>query len=508
MSIQLVNPATNETLNYYPTTTFLHNGSSIPSTINTDDGVIYLEHSGNTYVLEDYMGGHPINVRRFGLNNGTDDRGYTSAAIIKGIKLAKKYNYRSLYIPNGDYDIAETVNIDVAPNTTIKIEGNLNVKDSFTGNAIVIGTHGPAITQPTKDSLVGLNIQGLNCSKKNYNDSDSTGIVIMNVIASTIEIKRVTGFKIGTLLYSDNGRGGGISYNTFFLNYFHDNEINLKFEKNDVQGYINENTFYGGTFNHSTIFPKVKTFHILMDDKQINLHPYNNNRFLYPSFEDNDPVNATAAKITGESNTIVGPRMENPNNPLYTIKFDEHSKRCQVISKGFGLYKGSIEDLGDENSYETNSGNLLTTNSANPVLTLRNQASSAFTLYSGLDVSNNEVFFVTGEGKGFYGSSLYAEKGFRWATSDGSKEDRGLFYGNGSPTVAANPGSIYINNDGGNKMLWVKTDSGSSAGWKSIGTQADALTAPEPSSSATAQDVWLRLKDLEDKLKAAGLLSS
>ncbi|SIQ95148.1 hypothetical protein [Chryseobacterium sp. RU33C] len=505
MSIQIVNPATNETLNYFPTATFLHNNSPISSTINNEDGVIYLEHSGNTYVLEDYMGGHPINVRRFGLNA---DRGYTSTAINKGIKLAKKYNYKSLYIPNGDYDITETVNIDVAPDTTIKIEGNLNVKESFTGNAIVIGTHGPAINQPVEDSLAGLNIQGLNCSKKIYNDSDSTGIVIMNVIASTIEIKRVTGFKIGTLIYSDNGRGGGTSYNTFFINYFHDNKINLKFEKNDVQGYINENTFYGGTFNHSTSFPKVKTFHILMEDKQINLHPYNNNRFLYPSFEDNDPDNATAAQITGESNTIVGPRMENPQDPFYAIIFDKYSKRCQVISKGFGLYKSSVENNGEENSYETNSGNLLTTNSVNPVLTLQNQASSSYELYSGLDASGNKVFFVNGEGKGFYGNSVYAEQGFRWATSDGSKNDRGLFNGNGAPSIAANPGSIYINNDGGNKMLWIKTASGSSSGWKLIGTQADALTAAEPSPSATAQDVWVRLKNLEDNLKAAGLLSS
>lgn len=508
MSIQLVNPATNETLNYYPTTTFLHNGSSIPSTINTDDGVIYLEHSGNTYVLEDFMGGNPINVRRFGLNT---DRGYTSAAINKGIELAWKYHYKSIYIPTGDYNISETIKIDVRNYTTIRIDGNLNVNNSLIDTAIFVG---PTLhdkespVPPVEDSLVGLNIQGL-FLKKTYNPSDTTvGIKINNVVASSIDIKKVYGFDVGVLLYSDKDNGGGISYNVFQLNHLHDNKISIKFEKADAQGYINENTFYGGTFNHSSYFPKIKTYHLLMEHNKNNHHPYNNNRFLYPSFEDNDPVNATAAMITGESNTIVGPRMENSGNPIYPIIFDKYSKRCQVISKGFGLYKTSVEDFGDENSYETNSGNLLTTNSANPVLTLRNQASSAFTLYRGLDVSNNEVFSVTGEGKGFYGSSLYTEKGFRWATSDGSKEDRGLFYGNGSPTVAANPGSIYINNDGGNKMLWVKTASGSSSGWKPIGTQADALTVPEPSPSATAQDVWLRLKDLEDKLKAAGLLSS
>ena len=507
MSIQLVNPATNEMLNYYPTTTFLHNNNlPIPSNINNDDGVIYLEHSGSTYVLEDFMGGHPINVRRFGIDN--NDKGYTSAAINKAIKLSKKYNYQSLYVPSGDYNITETVAIDVINNTTIKIDGNLNVKDDFTGTAIIIGTHGPDKDQPKQDSLAGLNIQGLNCSKKNYLDLDSVGIKIMNVIASTIEIKRVVGFKIGTLLYSDNGRGGGISYNSFFLNFFHENKINLKFEKAAGDGYINENIFYGGTFNHSTDFPNIETYHILMENNTQNKNPYNNNRFFYPSFEDNNPDKAIAAKISGESNTIVGPRMENPANPKYEICFDADSKRCQVISKGFGLYKGSVNNLGSENSYETNSGNLLTTNSENPVLTLQNRASSEFILYNGLDSSGKEVFSVNGEGKGFYSNSVYAEKGFRWTTSDGSKNDRGLFSGSGDPSISANPGSIYINNNGGDKMLWVKTTGSSSTGWKLIGTQAAPLTAPIPTTPVTAQDVWNRLHDLEEKLKAAGLLSS
>lgn len=510
MSIQLVNPATNEMLNYYPTTTFLHNGSAIPSNINDDDGVIYLKYSGITYVLEDFMGGHPINVRRFGIDS--IDKGYTSAAINKGIELARIYDYKSIYIPSGDYNISETIKIDVKNYTTIRIDGNLKVSSSLIGNAIFIG---PTLhtkenpVPPIENSLVGLNIQGLNCDKGTYDASDNTiGVKINNIIASSIEIKRVYGFDIGVLLYSDKGNGGGISYNTFQLNHLHDNKISIKFEKADNDGYINENIFYGGTFNHSTAFPKIETYHILMENNVQNKNPYNNNRFFYPSFEDNDPENATAAKISGESNTIVGPRMENPANPEYQIIFDTDSKRCQVISKGFGLYKSSVKNLGSENSYETNSGNLLTTNSENPVLTLQNQASSAFTLYNGLDTSGNTVFSVNGEGKGFYGNSVYAEKGFRWTTSDGSKNDRGLFSGSGDPSISANQGSIYINNNGGDKMLWVKTTGSSSTGWKLIGTQAAPLAAPIPPTPVTAEDVWKRLYDLEEKLKAAGLLSS
>ncbi|WP_143754077.1 hypothetical protein [Chryseobacterium sp. 52] len=501
MPIQILNPATDETLNYFPVTNFLHDNQPITSSGIINDGVLYIEQSGLFYVLEDFMGGNPINARRFGASNSLGDRGYTSTAINKAINLAKNYNYKSLYIPSGNYDISETINIDVTDDTIIKIDGQLILNSEFAGIGIIVGQ--------SNKYLSGLNIQGLNCSvEKDY--SDPIGIKIMNIIFSTIEIKRITGFNIGALLYSDS-ENGGISYNSFYLNYLHNNTTNLKFEKADTAGYINENIFYGGSFNHTSEFPKKQTYHIHMLHNPENSNPYNNNRFFYPSFEDNDKDYAVAAIITGDSNTIVNPRMENPKNSQYQIVLDEHSIRCQILSKGFVLNENSIDDKGKENSYETNTGSFLRTNSTNPVLTLQNGASSSLKLYSGLDASTpnpNEVFFVTGEGKGYYSHSIYVEQGIRWVSSDGSRNDRGLFSGTGDPTVTANPGSLYVNNNGGDIMLWVKTSGGSSAGWKPIGTQAAPLTAPVPPSPVNAQDVWARLEDLENKLKASGLLSS
>lgn len=505
MPIQLLNPATQETLNYFPTNNFLHNNTQILNTINITDGVIYLEHSGNYYVMEDFMGGNPINARRFG--TGTD-RGYSSLAINKAIKLTKEYNCKSLYVPSGDYKISETIIIDVSDDTTIIIDGQLMTVPDFTGTEGIVIQRLPF--ESIKNSMSGLNIKGLNCSAEKKDYSDPIGIKIADVIFSTIEIKRVTGFGIGTLLYSDNGNGG-ISYNSFYLNYFHNNTTNLKFEKADKSGYINENIFYGGSFNHTEDFPDGITYNIYMQHNSKNSNPYNNNRFFYPSFEDNHASKAFAAYISGDSNTIVGPRMENPKNSQYKIILSEYSIKCQILDKGFVLNENSIQDDGIENSYETNTGSFLRTNSANPVLTLQNGASSSLKLYSGLDASTptpNEVFFVTGEGKGYYSHSIYIEQGIRWVTSDGSRNDRGLFSGSGDPTVNANPGSLYVNNNGGNAMLWVKTSGGGSAGWKPVGTQAAPLTVPVPPSPVNAQDVWARLEDLENKLKAAGLLSS
>lgn len=509
MSIQILNPATDELLNYSPITNFLHNNQIITSADIVNDQVLYLEQSGIFYVMEDFMGGNHINVRRFGINNSLSDRGYTSAAIQKALNLAKKYNYKSLYIPSGEYTISQTITIDVTDNTTIKIDGQLQTTPEFEGTGIIIGTP-YNITDP-HNSLSGLSIQGLNCSSRKPDNSNPTGvgIKIMNVIFSNIEIKRATGYGVGTLLYSDNPNGG-ISYNSFQLNYLHNNVINLKFEKANSDGYINENIFYGGSFNHTNDFLDTETFNIYMEYNPNNFNPYNNNRFFYPSFEDVHANKAFAAYITGDSNTIVNPRMENPNNNQYKIILSEYSIKCQVLSKGFVLNENSIENLGSENSYETNTGNILRTNSANPVLTLQNQASSTFKLYSGLDSSNpsNEVFFVTGEGNGYYRSSVYAEQGFRWSTSDGSRNDRGFFSGSGDPSINANPGSLYVNNNGSAKMLWVKTSGGGTTGWKLIGTQAEPLTAPIPPSPVNAQDVWTRLEDLENKLKASGLLSN
>src|SRR6185503_3685842 len=62
-----------------------------------------------------------------------------------------------------------------------------------------------------------------------------------------------------------------------------------------------------------------------------------------------------------------------------------------------------------------------------------------------------EVFSVGADGTTFSATSAYSRNGPRWQTVDGTRADRGLYNGTGTPlgTLAAQPGSIYADVAGG-----------------------------------------------------------
>ena len=474
-AIQILDPNTNEWFSFEPVTTW-YDGT--PMTPAKADGGIYIEYpaSSGNYYKRVYTG--PVNIKWFDVTGNNDP--LDDAKIQKFIDTCNILKVKSLYIPEGKYLISSTKTFDFGFNLSSDIgvrelicEGEF-ISNVSSGTAIVIGSS-------------SLNISNLKCtglaitSTGNPPTPGVTGIEIKDVVSSFIEIKKVYGFETGIKLKSDFGNGG-ISYNQFYLNYLHDNTINLNFTASGA-GYINENIFYGGSFNHTSGFPNIPTYNVKMDSGSINL--FNNNRFICPSFEDNNATQAIAASITGVGNTIINPRMENPNNDNYKIIFDSNSYRCNLIGKGFGVKLASIQDDGNENSYETNTGTFLRTDTPYPenykdyaVLTLQNATSSNNKTYRSLDATGNEVFNVNGLGMGYYSHSVYTNSGFRWATSDGNFNDRGLFFGNGDPTINPLAGSIYFNNTVGlnERTLWIKTDH-TSTGWKAVTPYMKSLQA-------------------------------
>ena len=99
---------------------------------------------------------------------------------------------------------------------------------------------------------------------------------------------------------------------------------------------------------------------------------------------------------------------------------------------------------------------------------MKSTASSNACLYGTIDTGDNLTFGVLGNGFVWSNSRIYAESGFRWSTSSGTANDRGLFTGSGSPesAVTANPGSIYLDTGGGaSTTLYVKESGGGNTGW-------------------------------------------
>lgn len=397
-----------------------------------------------------------VSVKDFGaVGDGvTDD----TAAIAAAITYAKTLSKPELVIDAGVYLTSSTLTFDLPNYSTIRFIGEIL---TATGNpAIRIGS--------TSTNYFGYCVHGVKVRRSsNDTTNGSTGVQLRNIVACHIDIRECTGFQDGVLCLADQGNGG-VSYNEIHLGFIHDNRYNLHLQATGV-GYVNENMFFGGTFNHSSGYPAVSTVNIWID---YATYRHNNNRFFCPSLEDNSTL-AVAAIINGDNNILIHPRLERSvSSSTYEIQFTANSGENQIFGTAFSILTTNIADSGVGNSWETREGRLYqsqTTDTAGrAVVVARGLASNDARVFSGLSTSGTENFFVRGDGRVSSASSGYFETGVRWSTSSGTRNDRGLFSGSGSPegVVTANPGSMYLNTAGGaGTTLYVKESGGSNTGW-------------------------------------------
>ena len=396
-----------------------------------------------------------VSVKDFGaVGDGVAD---DTAAIQAAITYAKTLVAPRLIIDNGTYLTSGTLSFDLPNYSTMEFLGTIR---TATGNpAVRIGS---ASTNPFGYRVTGIKVERLTTDTTN----GSVGVQIRNVVASYIDIRRVTGFQDGVLCYADQGNGG-ISYNEIHLGFLHDNRYNLHLQAVGVGGYVNENVFVGGTFNHSSGYPAVSTVNIWID---YATYRNNNNRFICPSLEDNSTL-GVAAIINGDNNLILHPRMERiASQSTYEIQFTVNSSENQIIGAGFTMVPTNINDLGSGNCYETRQDVVIRKQAgANQgMLRLQSTNSSLARLVELLDTGGVTRAYIQGTGKIVSATNGYFEGGIRYSTSSGTLEDRGLFVGSGSPegVVTADPGSLYTNIAGGaNTTLYVKESGGGNTGW-------------------------------------------
>jgi len=358
-----------------------------------------------------------ISVKNFGaVGDGvTDD----TTAINAAISYAKTLSRPKLIIDRGQYKVTTGLVFDLPSYSTIEFIGEIVTANTLTPT-VMIGS--------SSANTFGLNVSGIKVSRTaNDTTGGSIGVQMRNIAASDIQVTKVTGFHYGVDVYADQPNGG-VSYCKFQLGWIQDNRTNLRLRETG-SGYVNENLFFGGNFNHSSGYPAVSTINLSIEYLD---YRHNNNRFYSPSFEDNSTL-AVAAVINGDNNLIVHPRMERSvSGSTYEIQFTANSSENQIIGAGFSLLPTNINDAGTNNSYETRQGVLLRkqtpAGAGNGALSLQSTASSSARLMRFLDAGGVERGFIDGSGnyqvatvvRYDTGHQLLTARKTGWATATGT----------------------------------------------------------------------------------------
>lgn len=223
----------------------------------------------------------------------------------------------------------------------IVITNNVNI---IMDSPIVYSGTGTAITIGKPDTvLYGMNLKlSVKRSSDEYSTS-STGINLINIIDSNIDISYVRDFGNGIVFTGDG-------------NAFADNSIKFGNTINCItaltlnainNGWVNENAFYGGHFQVYTNFTHRNTS-VGIKITSGNAYYNNNNNFYNTDLEQNK----TAIHIVyGKYNNFVNVRTE---NCTLALKAENASKLNSVII-GYGVDAAEMSMVNDVKSKETKS---------------------------------------------------------------------------------------------------------------------------------------------------------
>lgn len=433
----------------------------VAAATGTDDGGSFIDL--DTHQAKLIRDADIVRASQFGCIDAAD----ASTNIANLVTYAKTLTRPHIKI-DCDLTTASTLTFDVPDESTIEFTGAVSTTVSA-APAIQIGGDSLNVSRV---KVTGIKVQ----RTSNDTAGSSIGVRLHSLVWCSVEVIESTGFVDGVLCDGIEGNGG-FSYNSLYLGRIHDNVTNLRMTASGAGGYCNDNNIYGGSFNHSSGYPAVNTTNYKIDHFATNR--LNNNRLFGPSFEDNSTL-AKAADISGDNNVIYHPRFERSvSQGTYEIEFTSNSSECAIIGKGFSVSKSNITDNGSNNHWQVRQGSQMSFQSAaiagsTPVasddigLAIEGTASGSSCQLGVLNTSGALKFGVMGDGFVWSNQRVYAESGFRWSTSSGTADDRGLFAGSGSPegSVTANPGSIYLNTAGGaSTTLYVKESGGGNTGW-------------------------------------------
>lgn len=357
----------------------------------------------------------------------------------------------TLLIPPGDCRIRNAV-LDVPDDCTIQCEGRFVTATAIPGPAVQIGR---------MDATFRLAVRGLKVSCDGLDWSPGrVAVELVNVYESVLDIRQAQRFNTNLLLRGT--AGVGCVYNEIHLGRLVDGKTQVRLTC-DNGGWCNENTFYGGRLSYTSTLPDTAgCIGIVCDHDPVNT--VNNNKFFATSIEGHLWGGIPACHFEGRFNSLLFPRLEK----IGPVIFGASSSNC-LLMFGYGN-NIAFEDYGLYNKQMTNGLMQWAASVAagKPVFQVQSDSSNQAHLYSGVDVNGVETAWMNGNGTMWSAHQMYAAQGMRWATTDGTFQDRGIFVGTGTPEgiVAAAPGSLFSNTQGGvNQTLWVKRTGTGAFGW-------------------------------------------
>lgn len=323
----------------------------------------------------------------------TDD----SAAILAAIAYAKTLVAPTIRIPQGSFYVGNnTIQFDLPDNSRIVWNGKI-LSAASAKSAVIIGK--------ATGNTFGLSVDGVKIQRTTTDYSGSSiGLELLNLAGCAVDIRWVFYFRYGVM---PHGNDFGCVYNNISLGYVHDNRTNLILRVTDPAsgGYVNENTFIGGSLNHSTTYDVVTYNGVNLEIEYNATNPPNNNRFLFLSLEDAHAAssNTVAAVISGGNNVLLHPRLERIFAPTtYELQFTANSVECGIDGNGFNILRSNINDLGTNNCYDTREGSRLsaqvTDDVTKGVLDLQSTTTTDARLLRFLDSAGNMTGFIRGSG--------------------------------------------------------------------------------------------------------------
>lgn len=284
--------------------------------------------SFNNKHLEDHY--QLVNVYDFGARGDgtTDDSDAIQAASIK----ARDTN-KILLIPPNTYRINKTV---VMQCNVMATGATFTVNDR-TLTAIQYGSN---FTYLKNLNATLPSVIQLDKAPTGWGEGD-VGIRIVNIGESIINIQRVTHFSTGVWLTTEGSNGN--VYNTYTFEWLGNNKVNLLLLQTDDYGWVNQNTFIGGRFSHSSAgegdeIPGCRQIAMLCRETTETTVP-DNNQFYGVSLEGNAPE--YHIECVGNHNLFSNCRFETTSPILPKIYWRAIAGRVAYSNKIIG---GSFSD--------------------------------------------------------------------------------------------------------------------------------------------------------------------
>jgi hypothetical protein len=323
----------------------------VAAATGTADGGSFIDLTGISGQAKGLFVDGVVNVKQFGaVGDGVND---DAAAIQAAMSYQASFSAvndpevkpRVLHFPSGTYLIS----------TGVSVSTPLSITSTSASELLCAGTFGIEIGSMAANDLYAMDIYLPNIRRQTPQwDAGSFGFRGINFRNSRIYTRDIVGFEKGFDAAADSSRG--FVYNDIFVGRLANNKYNLAFTETDtastgVIGYVNENTWYGGKYEHRTGTPSTSggAWGIYMPSRGgISNNGPNRNIFIRPTLENTDP-NVVKIECGGDQNLFIAPRFEDAGATPGAVKFTATSRAnvidyCELFSTD-----AIFEDLGTGN---------------------------------------------------------------------------------------------------------------------------------------------------------------